>query len=295
MCSRRTSVAVVGLLYFFVLSLYSGCTSPYVVRAEQYGEAIGQTNVVHLVLDATVFSDVEGGDHVVHVQKSEQMLSWIRKTMARIVTEKGYNVSDRSIGSVGLSARPGSTLRVFLGSEENGPGWMSADNLEQRQIPIVFQASDCDEHCVETISKLHWNLLELGAFKGHGRMNSSSTLRYSRLKASLKAAVEKLDLEPDSILMVTQSVTVEIPAGKKVAQFLGSAAFLFMGIPVQPMWDSDSTMQTLTIVNPAGDVLWTYTTGPWAGDHERIEDTEDFLESHFQYLPDHPGESPRSE
>jgi hypothetical protein len=282
-------IAVVGLQCVFALGLLAGCASDYATRVAQYQTAISQTNAVFLINDAIFFNDVEGGAHVVHIQKSERMLVRIQTAVTRILHEKGYSVSERSFGSVGLSAKPGSTFRVYPGGTQNDPGWFSADDLEWRQIPIMVQASECDERCVENVSKLHWNLVELRDYRGQGRMNSNSVLRCTRLKNSVRAAVEELNFAPDSVLVVTQSVTVKIPAEKKVAELLGSTALLVGVIPLlQPFWESDTTMHVLSIVDRTGDVLWTQVIGPSPGGDQEMEDAEASLESLFRYLPDHP-------
>ena len=124
--------------------------------------------------------------------------------VARIVSEKGYKVSDRLVLSIGLSEKPGTSFSVFEGVDQENPDWTSADELELRSVPIELNATGFDETSVNVVSDLHWRLMKLRNWPPTQGQNYPT--------------VQESNLAGDSLLLVMESVGVEFPNWKKAEE-----------------------------------------------------------------------------
>jgi len=261
----RTLLAVICVSFI-------GCVTRYAKLKETYVEQANRTNCLYLIDDATFFSDVSGAEHVVHLEKSKRMLDWTHSTVAEIVSSKGYAISDWSVQSIGLIAEPGTSVRVFAGSDRESPPWSSIEELELQKVPIALHAKGFDEGSVEIISGLHSHLFEM-------RFEND-------LQGISFPSVAKLNLPSDSLLLVTESVAEEIPLGKKLLEAIATLPLEL--ISQVPGWESDNMVHVLSITNPDGVLLWANTMGPSVGGLNKESGLKQDLELLFRSLPDHP-------
>jgi hypothetical protein len=269
---RKAHLTAVKIqLVSILILLIAGCTEKYTVLENRYREGAVQTNTIILLQDATIFRDVSGKQHAIHLPKSRQMLEWSHEAVARIVTEKGYNVSDRSILSIGLSEKPGTSLPVFEGVDRENPEWTSIDEMDLRQVPIELNATGFDEKSVEVVAELHWGLMKLR--------------NWPPTQGQFFPQLQELDLAPDCLLLVMESVGVQFPTWKKVVEGIVTGVFTF-GHGAD--WDSDNTFHMLGIIDREGVVLWADSFFSPAGGHDSQSDLQKDLDKLFSHLPNHP-------
>jgi len=252
-----------------VFLLFAGCTGKYTVLEDRYREGAVQTNTIILLQDATIFRDVSGKQHAIHLPKSRQMLEWSHEAVAAIVSEKGYNVSDRMVLSIGLSETPGTSLPVFEGVDRANPEWTSVDEMEIRLIPIELNAIGFDERSVEIVSDLHSRLMKL-------KHRPPS-------QGQIYPEVRELNLAPDCLLLVMETVGLQFPTWKKVVEAIFTAPLRGYG-----GWESDNTLHELVIIDAEGIVLWTDSFFSPIGGHKSQPDLQNDLEKLFSHLPNHP-------
>jgi hypothetical protein len=243
------------------------CAQKFAVLENPSGDEVARSGTVILVQDATVYSDISGQQHVVHLARSRQLLEWCHAVVARIVEDKGYVVSDRSVLSIGLSGEPGASVRVFDGIDVQNPDWASVDSMELRSTPVELTAAGFDEQSVAAISDLHRSLSPLrDAAPTQGQHNPG---------------VKALNLAPGSILLVTQSVGVQFPTWKKWVEGIVIFSFGALG------WESDNTRHLMAIVEPGGEVIWAGSLISSGGGHDDYPELQKDLEALFSDLPDH--------
>lgn len=263
--------AVNCCLASFIFLLFAGCTEKYTVLEDRYREGAVQTDTIILLQDATIFRDVSGMQHAIHLPKSRQMLEWSHEAVARIVSEKGYNVSDRLVLSIGLSETPGASIPVFEGVERDNPEWTSVDEMEIRPVPIELNATGFDERSVEVVSDLHSRLMKLK--------------NWPPSQGQFYSEVQELNLAPDCLLLVMVSVGVQFPTWKKVVEGFFSGIITF-GRGAN--WESDNTLHKLGIIDAEGVVLWADSFFSPVGGHKSQPDLQKDLEKLFSHLPNHP-------
>jgi hypothetical protein len=275
---KARSLAVNSHLVSLLFLLILGCTEKYTVLEDRYREGAAETNTLILLQDATIFRDVAGEQHAIHLPKSRQILEWSHEAVARIVTEKGYKVSDRLVLSIGLSEKPGTSFPVFEGADQENPEWTSVDELELRSVPIELKATGFDERSIDIVSDLHWRLMKLR--------------NWPPTQGQVYPTVQELNLAADSLLLVMESVGVQFPTWKKVVEGFVTGVITFGH---GATWDSDSTFHMLGIIDPEGVVLWADSFFSPAGGHNSQADLQQGLDKLFSHLPNHPNKPMISE
>jgi hypothetical protein len=266
-----------------VVLTISGCNPRYSVFKDHYENDVEQTNNVILIHDATVLSAIARNNYLIHQQRSIDALNWVNSTIADIVERKGYRVSDRGIWSVGLTFEPGTSILVFQGTSDEVPDSKNTVDVKRDYIPTYVKAIGFDDKAASVITDLHWPLSWL-----HDEKDWEDIV-YSNVKS--------LDIPADSVLLVSQSIGVQVPWGAKVVQFfysminhLGSTEYLAarnLFFPQKEPWDSDTSVHLIAVLNHQGKLLWADVYEEIGGN--RSEETlRNGLEKLFSHLPDHP-------
>lgn len=279
---RLASVCFIGLLAMTI----SACTSRYSVFMKSYENEVEQTNKVVLIHDATILSAISRQNYLIHQERSIEALKWVNSSITGILTEKGYKVSDRTVWSVGLTFEPETSVLIFQGASEEVPDRENIIDTKWVYIPTYLDSIGFNDESVSIISDLHWPL---------------SWLKDEEAWEDIVyRSVTSLELPADSVLLVTQSVGVQVPWGAKVGQFfysmlnqIGSTEYLAMKnalLPPREPYDSDTSAHLFAILNHRGKVLWVDVFEEIGGN--RSEETlKNGLVKLFSHLPDHPGKS----
>jgi len=251
---------------------------------DRYESEAEQINEVVLVHDAAILSAIAPGNYLIHQERSIEALKWVNSSITAIVKKKGYTVSAKTVWSVGLTFEPETSVLVFQGASDETPDSKNLTDVKRLNIPTYLNAVGFDDRSIVVISDLHWPL---------------SWLRNEEdLEEIVYPSVVSLELPVDSVLLVTQSIGVQVPLGPKVGQLfhflldqIGSTEYLAMRnalLPPREPWDSDTSVHLLAILNHRGSLLWADVFEETGG-NRRQESLENGLERLFSHLPDHPG------
>ena len=266
--------------------IISACTPRYSVFVDRYESEVEQINKVVLIHDATILSAISRHNHLIHQERSIEALKWVNNSITDIVKEKGYKVSDRTVWSVGLTFEPETSVLIFQGTSDEVPDRKNIIDMKRVYIPTYLDSIGFNDESVSVISDLHRPLSWLKDEEDWEDIVYRSVI--------------SLELPVDSVLLVTQSVGVQVPWGAKVGQFfysmlgqIGSTEYLAMKnalLPTREPYDSDTSVHLFAILNYRGNLLWADVFEEIGGN--RGEETlENGLEKLFSKLPDHPSKS----
>ena len=270
----------------FLTAVICACTPRYSVFVDSYESEVEQINTVILIHDATILSAISRHNYLIHQERSIEALDWVNSSITDIVKAKGYKISDKTFRSVGLTFEPKTSVLLFQGESNDVPDAENTIDVKRVDIPTYLDSAGFDNESVSAISKLHWPL---------------SWLKYEEdWEDIVYRDIRKLSLPIDSVLLITQSVGVQVPWGAKVGQFfysmldqIGSTEYLAMKnalLPPREPWDSDTSSHLFAVLNYQGDLLWADVFEEIGGNRSE-EALENGLEKLFAHLPDHPGKS----
>jgi len=271
--------------------VFSACTPRYSVFVDRYESEVEQINEVVLIHDATILSAISRHNHLIHQDRSIEALEWVNNSISQIVTEKGYEVSDRTVWSVGLTFEPETSVLVYKGNSDEVPGSKNIADVNRMFIPIYLDSIGFDNESIAIISDLHWRL--------------SWLKNEEDWEDIVYRSVKSLELPADTVLLFTQSIGVQVPWGVKVGLFFysmldamatqtGSTKYtasmnLLFPPKIEP-GDSDTSVHLFAILNHRGKLLWADVFEEIGGN--RGEKTlENGLEKLLSKLPDHPSKS----
>ncbi|MFC1695726.1 hypothetical protein ACFL1C_06335 [Pseudomonadota bacterium] len=243
--SLRSLRFIVSLLFVSIaIQSLSSCYRAAKIYEEFVEQAPGVDTVI-LIHDVLILDDIQGKRHYIHIEENFQALEWINDVVKEIVESKGYDVSDRSVWSIGLTEKPGTPYLVFTESTGEKPGFFANTGLSNRQTPIEVRTAGFAEYDISTIAALlrHLNLEGQSIEEMEGTFYSSYT--------------RKLDLPRQSVLLVTQTFGEQIPTGKKISVLMRD---LLLGTVLNlspPPMEHDITKHFLFILDSqTGELLW---------------------------------------
>ena len=204
---------------------------------EGFQDSSSDIESVVLLHEAVIQRDVQGKRHFIHEHENIRSLESINNAVKKLVIEKGYDVSNRSIWSIGLTEKPDTPVLVFDGNEGDWPSFFSDEKLVQESSPIWVQSLGFDESHIPYVGALHRQL------------KAESDLIREMKGTFYSSYTRMLNLPSNSVLLITQSFGEQIFTGKKVTEWaaiiLGGLASGSAGSAVP---QSDTTTHLLFIL-----------------------------------------------
>ena len=121
---RSTRILEAPLLILLLVPVLVSCYSAARVY-DEFPTKSAPIETVVLVHEAQISNDIQGARDFIHIQENIRCLSWIHDAVERIVGRKGYEVSDRSLWSIGYLEKPGTPVLVYTDGEEEWPGFFA--------------------------------------------------------------------------------------------------------------------------------------------------------------------------